>query len=194
MTNCSIPGCDRTHLARGWCGAHYYRWQKHGDPLGGGANLRPGGLTEAESFAWLQPGEPPIGECWDWKRAVAPTGYGQFRIGNVTVYAHVVSHRIYNPDDPVTDEKPFVLHSCDRRICVQPAHLHAGTHTDNMREARERNRVPIGEARHHAKLTEDDVLYIRQSCLTQTVMAEMFGVSQSVISEARSGKTWKHVS
>lgn len=23
---CSIPGCGRTHLARGWCGHHYSRW------------------------------------------------------------------------------------------------------------------------------------------------------------------------
>ncbi|MFC4943319.1 hypothetical protein [Pseudonocardia sp. GCM10023141] len=30
---CSIPGCDGAHLARGWCRTHYVRWQRHGDPL-----------------------------------------------------------------------------------------------------------------------------------------------------------------
>lgn len=42
---CSVPGCDREVLARGWCTAHYNRWKAHGDvhadiplrpPRGGG--------------------------------------------------------------------------------------------------------------------------------------------------------------
>jgi len=33
---CKIDGCDKAASKRGWCGAHYRRWQRHGDPLGGG--------------------------------------------------------------------------------------------------------------------------------------------------------------
>lgn len=31
----SISGCDGRHYARGWCVAHYMRWQRNGDPEGG---------------------------------------------------------------------------------------------------------------------------------------------------------------
>ena len=32
---CSIEGCDSKVKARGWCGKHYHRFQRHGDPLRG---------------------------------------------------------------------------------------------------------------------------------------------------------------
>lgn len=28
---CTVPGCARPHLARGYCRAHYVRWQRHHD-------------------------------------------------------------------------------------------------------------------------------------------------------------------
>lgn len=98
-------------------------------------------MTAEETFAWFMPGDPPpADECWDWN-ASADGRYGQFRISGTKVYAHIVSHRVFNAHDPITAEKPYVLHWCDRQICVQPAHLHAGTHRDNMREASERGLI-----------------------------------------------------
>lgn len=29
---CSLPDCNNSHSARGWCRKHYKRWQRHGDP------------------------------------------------------------------------------------------------------------------------------------------------------------------
>lgn len=29
---CSIEGCEKRHVARGWCGMHYQRWKVYGDP------------------------------------------------------------------------------------------------------------------------------------------------------------------
>jgi hypothetical protein len=34
-TPCSIDGCDEPSTARGWCPAHYGRWQRYGSPEGG---------------------------------------------------------------------------------------------------------------------------------------------------------------
>lgn len=33
QSTCSVEGCEKLQLARGWCGTHYQRWRAHGDPL-----------------------------------------------------------------------------------------------------------------------------------------------------------------
>lgn len=36
MTRCAVDGCEnesKSKSARGWCGMHYARWRRHGDPL-----------------------------------------------------------------------------------------------------------------------------------------------------------------
>lgn len=30
---CSVEGCEKPHLARGWCSTHLSRWYRRGDPL-----------------------------------------------------------------------------------------------------------------------------------------------------------------
>lgn len=123
------------------------------------------------------------------------SGYGQFsrtvpgeRLQ--THYAHRVSYEIFVGAVP---EGLFVLHSCDRPICVQPACLELGTNLKNMRDAAERERVEKGEDKWNAKLTEDDVRMIRESPLTQTALSRLLGTDPSTISDVRRGVTWKHV-
>lgn len=38
---CSIDGCTKPVIARGWCTAHWTRWKRHGDPLAGGVSRNP---------------------------------------------------------------------------------------------------------------------------------------------------------
>jgi hypothetical protein len=37
---CVVDGCERPHVARGWCRFHYYRWWTNGDPLTQGEHGR----------------------------------------------------------------------------------------------------------------------------------------------------------
>lgn len=142
---CAVSECDRPVKARGWCVRHYHRWQRHGDPLAGRRSDRPLGLSEAEVFAWYMPGEPPVNGCWDWTGSTTFGGYGQFsmrvRQRSVPTQAHQASYRIYH--GPIPDGL-FVLHSCDRPICVQPAHLEAGPQAENVRQMVERSRLRAG--------------------------------------------------
>lgn len=57
-----------------------------------------------------------------------------------------------------------VRHSCDNPRCINPEHLHLGTHADNMQGRSERGRNPdvSGELNPKAILTTEDVQYIRR--------------------------------
>ena len=37
---CTIDGCEGKPVGRGWCSAHWQRWRRNGDPLGGAAGPR----------------------------------------------------------------------------------------------------------------------------------------------------------
>jgi len=129
--NCSVKSCTRTADVgrRGWCLAHYKRWYRYGHPELG---CRPRGLTDAETFSWFMPGDPPESGCWDWSASTNSGGYGQARIGKRIIKAHVLSYQVHH--GPIVNGL-YVLHSCDRPICVQPAHLRLGTAADNVHDA-----------------------------------------------------------
>ena len=98
--------------------------------------------TIAELFAEYMPGDPPAEGCWDWTRSTQSRGYGRFTyVGEDNKKRHMLAHRasyeIYVGPIP---RGLFVLHSCDRPICVQPAHLRPGTNSENIQDMWDRNR------------------------------------------------------
>ena len=168
---------------------------------------RPSGQTPVEAFKWYMPEDPPLiigfppeeQPCWDWRGEVMNKGYGIIRFNSgLRILAHRMSHVIFTGGIP---DELGVLHSCDRPICVQPAHLHTGTQKVNMDEAIERERWnpaqnagrDYGERHHLAKLTEDDVRLIRSRVLSQRKLAAIFGVTRKTIEQVQSGRTWRHV-
>jgi hypothetical protein len=140
--------------------------------------------------------EPNSG-CWIWIGSLAPSGYGQIRDKEADrpETAHRASWRINRGPIP---EGMHVLHHCDQRWCCNPDHLFLGTNNDNIQDSagkgrRKGKRAAVGEQQAAAKLTDDIVRYIRASNDKLRVLAERFGVTETLISMVRRRKIWKNV-
>lgn len=134
--------------------------------------------------------------CWLWKTALVHDGYGRFmNYDQKGERAHRASYRMFVGEIP---KGMFVMHTCDVRNCVNPDHLRVGTHTDNMRDKKEKNRTykANGTTNHFSKLTDSDVLAIRKLAKNQThqSIADQFNVSQPTVTDIVNRRTWKHLS
>lgn len=95
-----------------------------------------------------------------------------------------------------------MCHKCDNPSCVRPDHLFLGTHKDNSRDCKKKNRqsappILIGENNLQSVLTDDDVRKIRimytAGAYSQRALGRVFKVSAHTISVVVRRKRWKHI-
>lgn len=130
--------------------------------------------------------------CWLWTGNRKPNGYGRIQINNKSFAAHRLSYALHVR--PIPDGL-FICHKCDNPSCVNPDHLFIGTHTDNMRDRNEKGRsnMPKGTNHHLHKLTDSDVIEIRNSGVSSRKLAGGYGVSYRTILHVKRGDTWRHI-
>ena len=132
-------------------------------------------------------------ECWPWTGATFRGGYGRTEYApRKSTTAHRVIYTMLH--GPVASDLE-ICHTCDNRICVNPAHLFVGTVKDNAADkiAKGRHGALAGELAPGAKLKTQDVLAIRESKLDTSVVARQFGVSSSTIYQIRTRRIWRYV-
>ena len=137
--------------------------------------------------------------CWLWTAASHPFGYGVIRIDGKNRLAHRVMYELRN--GPIPDGK-YICHTCDNPACVNPEHLFIGTQKDNMQDCSQKGRARSSKAPRpgslhpQTKLTEADVVIIRQRCAngeTQGAVGADYSLTQGAISAIVTGKSWSHV-
>jgi hypothetical protein len=94
---------------------------------------------------------------------------------------------------PAPSDKKLVLHSNGDRFDNQLSNLRYGSFTDNSADAKLHGTQVKGERQHAAKLTEEQVLYIRASNETGVSLAKKFDVTGACISAIIKRKNWCHV-
>ena len=141
----------------------------------------------------------PDGTCKRWIGAKGSNGYGQVLFRGKVQYAHRVAFMLCEDVDLASPRQggPVVCHRCDVRDCVNRDHLFLGTHQDNVqdmhRKGRWRPRMQNGEANFSAKLSDHQVLAIRQDRRSGEVIASHYGVSAATVSMIRNHKRWTHL-
>ena len=152
-------------------------------------------VKSIEERFWEKVSKAGEDDCWPWLAYTCKsTGYGRFCNGNGKVVgAHVYSYELHHGS---RSEGLFVMHTCDNRPCVNPRHLSQGTPLANAEDMASKGRSLHGERSHFAKLTSEDVVFIRKAAASGAMrqdLAELFDVSISQIGGIVSGKFWKNV-
>jgi hypothetical protein len=126
-------------------------------------------------------------ECWEWTGGRIKKGYGNFHTQERhNVMAHRVSYTIYfgDPGDK------HVLHTCDNPPCQNPYHFRLGTNKDNVDDMVSKKRHTIGTRNGMSKLTEEQVLEIREATESQSTIGARYGISQSHVSQIKRRVIW----
>lgn len=188
LTLCTIDSCMRPHKGHGLCDMHLQRQRRTGTT---NSPVR----TEEERF-WAKVDRRGPDECWNWTAATNDTGYGVLRPAGRRTGPALRAHRFSAELAGMNIDGLHVLHSCDNRRCVNPAHLRPGTDAMNMADAIERDRIHRGEARTEARLTDAQVATIKAMLTAgelHKVIAAQFGVNRATVSMINTGRTWTHV-
>lgn len=132
--------------------------------------------------------------CWNvTSHALDKKGYPVITIKRRTTLLHRYTYE--QTHGPIPDGL-CVCHSCDNRRCVNPAHLWLGTQKANIHDMMDKGRRsnPQGASHYRAKLTEENVRYIREHTeMTGRELARMLNVSDATICNIRHGRKWQHL-
>lgn len=131
------------------------------------------------------------GGCWNWLGTTSNSGYGMLGVGGRKNFKMKYAHRIsYEKHFGEIPHGMYVCHTCDNKLCVNPAHLWLGTPKENTGDGIAKGRIKRIIS---SKLTPDQVLEIHASTERGYLLARKYGCSQSIVSQIRYGVRWEGI-
>ncbi len=166
--------------------------------------MRRSRLGEIQDRFWGRVERRGPNECWRWVGTKLNTGYGLIK-GNLfgkptsptgsAVLAHRVSWILANGfilNDGSGHHGWVVMHTCDNRECVNPAHLVLGSQNENIADMQDKGRARFeglsrksGAAHVQAALTAEQEVEVLATRDPARAVAARFGVDKSVILRVR---------
>lgn len=133
--------------------------------------------------------------CWLWAGAVDTRRYGSLKWNGKQARSHRIAYTLANGSIPqgAGHHGVVVMHSCDNRLCCNPAHLKLGSQADNMTDMKAKGRrkgIGSGQANGRAKLTIKQVVAIRSDVRGKRTIAPEYGISPAQVQRIRNGFQW----
>lgn len=128
-------------------------------------------------------------ECWPCKLPDGDArGHKHFSLYGKKVYAHRLVYKLSKGEIP---EGLLILHLCSNPACCNPAHLKAGTKSENVKQSYRDNpfmtAIRSGSNNGRSKFTEDEVEAIRSSTDSHAACARRYKVNEVTIARIRKG-------
>jgi len=142
MKICTVKDCENIIRARGFCVKHWKRWRK-GKSLTKKSNIE----KYAYEIFWERVDVKNTNECWEWAGNTRGNGklqYGMFCHKSKVHSAHRYSYLLHHGEIPslVGDYRgSCICHTCDNTLCVNPKHLFVATHSENMKDKKNKGRT-----------------------------------------------------
>ena len=183
---CSVDGCNKKLYAKGFCKAHYARFQRHGDPL-------KGRTPYGEPLKFLEDAikQASPDACVIWPYALDKDGYGVSRKDGKTIGAHRLALILFTG---ISHDHLEAAHGpCHNPLCINPLHLRWATRKENNADRHRDGTHNMGERHALARLTEPEVLEILSDKRIQREIAADYGVAQQQISRIKAGRRCAHL-
>ena len=128
--------------------------------------------------------------CWEWQGYCTNDGHGLF--------ARTTAHRWFyqHIHNKLLDPNIFVCHICDNPPCVNPSHLFEGTPQQNVDDMIQKGRQKNshkGIKHPNSRLTEQQVLAIRNDGRRPAVIAREYGITLVHLLNIKNKKVWRHI-
>ncbi len=140
MSACASPPCAPSETSKGtYSEAHHreHHQDRSVDRERGSMKWRPV-LDRLLDFALPEPNSG----CWLWMGRCSPKGYGQISgTDQMMRPAHCVAYELFKGPIPEGTE---IDHLCRVRCCVNPQHLEAVTHRENVLRIQRPSHCPSG--------------------------------------------------
>jgi hypothetical protein len=156
-------------------------------------------LESAIKRFWSKVDRGDAEQCWMWngtrmmpnKIGVQYGSFGVYDGKSVSYRAHRFAYMLVYGEIP---DGQVIMHTCDNTLCVNPAHLKAGTQLENAQDMKRKDRVAHGSSHYDSRLSENQVLEIFDNKSdSDSFLGKRHGVDPSNIRKIRRGINWKRL-